>query len=129
MSTDGKELTERFYVCMRAGASHVEELIGLFAEDAEYTEPFGPAGPRTHRGRDAIAQVLRAGTAQRPDDFVLELGRIEVGPDEVRATWTCASAAFGGAVPGTDRFVFDRGRIVRLVTTFDGPPRPAQSST
>lgn len=116
MDDKRKALIEEYFACMRSGASRVEELIGLFAEDAEYTEPFAPDGPTTHKGREAIARMLRAGVEQRPPDLRLEIHRIDVRADAILAEWTCHAEAFGGAIDGRDRFETRDGQIQTLVT-------------
>lgn len=116
MEEKRKALIEDYFACMRAGVSRVEELITLFADDAEYTESFAPSGPTTHKGREAIALMLRAGVEQRPADLRLEIHRIDVRPDAIHAEWTCHAEAFGGAIDGRDRFETRDGRIQTLVT-------------
>ncbi|MFK8001657.1 MAG: nuclear transport factor 2 family protein [Polyangiales bacterium] len=81
-----------------------------------YTEPFAPGGPTTHKGRTAIALMLRAGVAQRPPDFRLEVHRIDVRADAILAEWTCHAEAFGGAIDGRDRFETRDGQIQSLTT-------------
>lgn len=116
MDEKRKALIEDYFACMRAGMSRVDELIALFADDAEYTEPFATGGPRTHRGRDAIAVMLR-GVKQRPPDLRLEVHRIDVGADVILAEWACHAEAFGGVIEGRDRFETRDGKIQTLVTT------------
>ncbi|MEM9550519.1 MAG: nuclear transport factor 2 family protein [Pseudomonadota bacterium] len=108
-----------FFLAMQAGPSGLDLLGALFAEDAEYTEPFsGSSEP--HRGRDAI---LRAFAASRTDDFddaVITLGDVEVDGDVITVGWTCISRAIpGGRGSGTNVFRMANGKIVLLTTALD----------
>lgn len=110
-------LIERYFDAMRAGPAGVETLVGLFHEDAVYTEPFS-GHSRTHHGRAAIEQMLLASQEQAPPDLTLVVHTIDVDSDGLYATWTCNSPVFPAPVRGEDRFVIEHGRIRTLSVRF-----------
>lgn len=112
-----RPLIERYFDAMRAGPDGVDTLVGMFREDAVYTEPFAGES-RTHRGRRAIERMLRASQADRPPDLVLTVHTIDVDADGVFASWTCESPVFPAPVRGEDRFVIREGAIQELTVRF-----------
>lgn len=116
MKQERKQIANQYYAYMQVGGARVEELIALFAEDAEYIEPFSPNGPTQHRGKEAIARMLRQGMASRPVDFELELQTIDLDSSDIQARWSCRSKAFGGTIQGIDYFEISRGKIQKLTT-------------
>lgn len=107
-----------FFLAMQAGSQGGNAMEKVLAADAVYEEPFSGAAA-THRGRDAILSVMRAGWAQPLPDMHIEIDRAETTAEEVVIDWTCYSSALpGGAGRGTNRFTLRDGKIARLVTTF-----------
>lgn len=111
-----RAVVEDYFRCMQAGATAADELLGLFAEDAVYVEPFQGA-PRAHAGRAAIEAALRGGWETAPPQLVLTVDRIDVDGAVVVTDWTCTSPAFPGPMRGRDRCTVADGRIVRLEVT------------
>ncbi len=105
-----------FFLAMQAGPHGLERLGAMFAEDAEYSEPFsGQEGP--HRGRQAIMAAFDASRSDAFDDAVIELGAVEVVGDKITVKWTCISAAIpGGQGSGTNEFQLADGKITKLIT-------------
>lgn len=112
-----REVVERYFEAMKAGAAGVDELIGLFADDAVYVEPFRGA-PQTHEGRAAIAACLRAGVERAPADLTLDVNRVDVDGERVRSEWTCTAPAFPAPVKGVDVCTVRGGLIRRLEVRF-----------
>lgn len=104
---------------MQSGPDGREELLALFADDAEYVEPFSGG---THRGLPAIRAYLEGAEASAPPDLRIIVDRLDVEGDLVEATWTCESPAFRRPARGRDRFVIRQGRIARLETALLEPP-------
>lgn len=93
-------------------------MMALFAEDAEYSEPFS-GKTQTHLGKAAIQQVFVQGWKQPLPDMRLEIDRFDVDSQTIRVDWTCHSPALqGGKGQGTNVFSLSGGLIRRLVTTF-----------
>lgn len=108
-----------FFLAMQAGPHGLELLGTLFAEDAEYTEPFS-GSPEPHRGRAAILQAFSASRSDEFDDAVINLGSVEVSGEVITVRWTCISKAIpGGQGSGTNVFHLSDGKISSLVTTLD----------
>jgi len=94
----------------------VEELIALFSDDAEYTQPFTGAA-QTLRGKGAIGEFLRKSRTHEPPDMLVEVDRIDREGGNIRADWTCTSVAFPGPMRGFDVYEISDGKIDRLTTT------------
>lgn len=107
----------RFFRAMQAGATSEAEMMSLFADHAQYSEPF-TGEVVNHVGREAIRQAFVQGWRHPLPDLRLEVERFDLEPDSVRVDWTCHSPALpGGKGQGTNVFTLDAGLIVRLVTT------------
>ena len=108
-----------FFLAMQAGPHGLERLGAMFAEDAEYTEPFsGQQGP--HRGRKAIMAAFDASRTEDFDDAIIQLGAVEVVGDKIMVNWTCISKAIpGGQGSGTNEFHIVDGVIAKLITLLD----------
>lgn len=107
-----------FFLAMQAGSQGGDAMEKILAADAVYEEPFSGKAA-THRGRDAILAVMRAGWATPLPDMHIEIDRAETKGSEVAIDWTCYSPALpGGVGRGTNRFTLKDGKIERLVTTF-----------
>jgi ketosteroid isomerase-like protein len=110
-----RAVVERYYRAMEAGST--EQVDGLFADDAVYTEPFTKAGaPTTHTGRAEIVGWLGASFQAGNKDVTITLDRLDVDGDEVVAEWTCVGPMLPGPMKGHDRYVLRDGRIARLDT-------------
>jgi hypothetical protein len=108
-----------FFLAMQAGPPGLDLLKTMFAQDAEYTEPFsGQAAP--HKGRDAIIAAFANSRSSNFDDAVINLGAVEVAGETITVRWTCISQAIpGGQGSGTNVFRLNAGEITSLVTTVD----------
>lgn len=113
-----QETVERFFVAMQAGQAQGEALFSLFADDAEYIEPFSGSA-KHHVGITQIRAAFEAGWETPLPDMSIVVDRVDVDGAVVRAHWTCVSPALpGGAMSGLNVFHIDEGRIRRLETTF-----------
>lgn len=113
-----------FFLAMQAGPPGLEMLRGMFAEDAEYSEPFS-GQDEPHRGPDAIIAAFAASRTDAFDDAVIELGAVAVEGDTIRVQWTCISQAIpGGRGSGTNLFRMRDGKIASLITTLDPESTP-----
>jgi hypothetical protein len=79
---------------MQTGASAEAEMMALFADDAEYVEPFS-GRVVTHRGKAAIRGVMRQGWSRPLPDMRIEVDRLHFEGDTIVVGWTCYSAALG----------------------------------
>jgi len=111
------EVVDAYFDAMKAGASRVDDLLGLFADDAVYIEPFSGES-RTHEGLSAISDTIRTSMKNPPPDMTLEVNRVDVDGDVVRSEWTCNSPIFPGPMHGVDRCTVKAGRIHRLEVRF-----------
>jgi GrpB-like predicted nucleotidyltransferase (UPF0157 family)/ketosteroid isomerase-like protein len=101
-------LVERYFTALQRGPDGEDELLGLFAEDAVFVEPFGRS---VHRGGAAIRAYLRE---DAPPELRLVVERLDVAGDQVEAEWTGESPIFARPARGRDRFTIRDGRIARL---------------
>ena len=110
---------EGYYQAMRLGAAGATTLARLFTEDAVYIEPFsgGDGGPRTHTGRNVIAEFFRDSMNHRPPDMVVTMNRIDAEGQRVRAEWTCTASVLAEPMRGVDLYTLRDGKIARLETT------------
>ena len=108
-----------FFLAMQAGPHGLDRLGAMFAEDAEYVEPFsGQQGP--HQGRQAIVAAFDASRSDAFHDAVIHLGAVEVLDDKIMVKWTCISEAIpGGQGSGTNEFYLTDGKITKLITQLD----------
>ena len=107
----------QFFLAMQAGATSEAEMMELFADQAQYSEPFS-GQPVNHVGREAIRRAFVQGWSHPLPDMRLEVERFDVSPAGVRVDWAWHSPALpGGMGRGTNVFTLDGGLIVRLVTT------------
>ncbi len=108
-----------FFLAMQAGPSGLELLRELFAEDAEYTEPFsGQTAP--HKGRAAIIKAFNDSRSDAFDDAVITLSNVTLKENTITVGWTCISQAIpGGQGSGTNVFELADGKIASLKTTLD----------
>jgi len=117
-----KELVQRMGEAMQAGEPGKEALIGLFADDAVFIEPFGGA-PTTHTGIDAIRERITEMVAQpRPPDFKLQVDRVDIENGELVSYWTCTSAVMPGPMKGRDELKIRDGKMTYLKIQVLGMP-------
>ena len=106
----------QFFRAMQAGATSEAQMMALFAEHAQYTEPFSGQS-LTHIGREAIRQTFVQGWRNPLPNMRLEIERFDISAHEVHVDWVCHSPALpGGKGLGTNVFTLEAGQIVRLVT-------------
>jgi len=115
-----REVVERYFDAMRAGAAGEAVLLSLFDDEAVYIEPFG-GRLRQHQGIEAIREAFRANWEHTPPDLTLTVERIDVDAAQVCSTWVCHSPAFPAPVRGRDRCEVRDGKIARLEVTFEDP--------
>jgi ketosteroid isomerase-like protein len=116
-----RALVERYFRAMQTGPDGTDELVGLFADDAVYVEPFSGNGQAaTHHGKAAIAAVFR-GMTDRVRDLVVTVHQIVLDGNQIRSEWTCTAAAFPGPVRGHDLYTIREGKIARLETILASP--------
>lgn len=110
------ELVGRHFAAIRGGPDAEDELLALFADDAEYVAIADDARQR-HVGHDQIRAGVRGARAVVPWGAWLCVDRVEVAGQRVRADWTCHSPAFALPVRGVNEYTIRAGKIVRLQTT------------
>ena len=121
MTDNNRNVVERYFQAMRAGAGGSDEMMSLFADDAVYVDPFGGDGmPLTHVGKDAIRCAFVQSQQHAPPDMTLSLDRVDVDGERVRSEWTCNSPAFPRPMRGQDLWIIQHGLVVRLETSFLG---------
>jgi hypothetical protein len=111
-----RQVVERYFQAMRAGAAGGEEMMSLFLPDAVYVEPF-TGESKTHVGKDAIRSNVLASQNQAPPDMQLILDRLDISEGRIRSEWTCTSPAFPRLVHGQDLWTIRAGKIARLETS------------
>jgi GrpB-like predicted nucleotidyltransferase (UPF0157 family)/ketosteroid isomerase-like protein len=106
-------MIERFFAALAGRAD--DELLGLFAEDAVWVEPFGR---RTLRGREAIRAWLR----ELPPGLRLTVEQVDAAGEQVDVRWTGDAPVYRRPARGRDRFTLRDGRIARLDSVLADPP-------
>lgn len=115
LSDDAPEATvTRYFAAMRRGAVAEDQMMSLFADDAEYIDPF-TGSPRTSRGKEAIRSTLREGWDEPLPEMELQVQRIDIDGSHVTSEWTCTSPALLNPVRGRDRYEIEDGKVRRLV--------------
>jgi len=113
VSTKQRDIVDRFFKAMQAGRDGEENLMALFAQDAVMTDPFA-GEPQTHRGIDAVRESFRCTWEQPAPDVKLEVSRVDLDGESVRAEWTCTAPIFPSPIRGYDVFDIRDGKISRL---------------
>lgn len=123
VNTQQRKTVEGLFRAMQAGPGGEDAMVGLFADDAVFTEPFS-GRPQTHTGRSAIRESFRDQWKNPPPDLTLVLDRVDLDGPLVRAEWTCTSPVFPSPMRGYDLFTLnDSGQITRLeIIVTDAPP-------
>ncbi len=124
VQTRDRSVVERYMAGMQAGPCGVEDLVGLFEEDAVYVEPFG-GQPQVHSGKAAIRDFFQNALEQHLRGARLTLDRLDMDGERLRSEWTCEVPAFNAPLRGFDLLTLRDGRIARLETTVtEFPPMP-----
>src|SRR5438105_13848220 len=116
VSARDRAVVERYLAAMQAGPSGLDELVGLFEDDAVYVEPFS-GQPQVHTGRAHIREFFEYALEHHLRDVRLTLDRLDVDGDRLRSEWTCTLPMFGEPMRGFDLLTLRAGRIARLETT------------
>ena len=113
---------ERYLAAMQAGPSGLDELVGLFDDEAVYVEPFG-GQPQVHNGKSEIRAFFEVALQQHLKDVRLTLDRLDLDGERLRSEWTCHLPMFTAPMRGFDLLSLRDGRIVRLETNItEFPP-------
>ena len=116
MNSPEKSIINRFFAAMQVGATAEDDMMRLFAEDADYIEPFS-GRIRTHAGKVAIRKCMLDGWKRPLPNIQIEVEELTVQGSEVLVRWVCRSPALpGGMGKGENRFTLKDGLIVRLET-------------
>ena len=117
-----RSVVERYMALMQVGPGGVDDLVGLFADDAVYVEPFMGA-PHVHSGKAEIRAFFQNALDQNLRGARLRLDRLDMDGDRLRSEWACEVPAFNAPMRGFDVLTLRDGRIARLETTVtDFPP-------
>jgi hypothetical protein len=117
-----RAVVESYLAEMQAGSAGLDNLIGLFTDDAVYLEPWtGQA--QIHTGKAEI-RAFYAAALERMQGARLTLDRLDVDGERVRSEWTCEIPMFPGPMRGFDLLTLREGRIARLETTITEMPAP-----
>jgi ketosteroid isomerase-like protein len=111
-----RSTVERYLATMQAGPGGLDELVGLFEDDAVYVEPF-TGQPQVHAGKAEIRAFFENALEQHLRDARLTLDRLDVDGGRLRSEWTCEIAAMQAPMRGFDLLTLRDGRIARLETT------------
>jgi ketosteroid isomerase-like protein len=111
-----RTIVERYLAAMQAGQTGLDDLVGLFSDDAVYVEPFG-GQPQVHSGKSEIRAFFAVALAQHLHGVRLTLDRLDIDGGRLRSEWTCHLPMFGAPMRGFDLLTLQDGRIVHLETT------------
>jgi hypothetical protein len=118
-----RQTVEDLFRAMQAGPAGEEAMMGLFAEEAVFIEPFS-GQPQEHSGKTAIRQSFRDQWQNPLPELSLVLDRVDLDGPVIRAEWTCTSPFFPTPMRGYDLFTLDdAGKIERLeIFITEAPP-------
>jgi ketosteroid isomerase-like protein len=120
-----RSTVEKYLASMHAGPGGLDELVGLFEDDAVYVEPFA-GQPQVHAGKAEIRAFFENALQQHLRDVRLTLDRLDVDGGRLRSEWTCVLGSMGASMRGFDLLTLRDGRIARLETTVtEFPPMPS----
>jgi hypothetical protein len=123
VNAEQRQVVEGVFRAMQSGPGGEDALMALFADDAVFVEPFS-GQPRSHEGTKAIRESFRDQWKHPLPDFHLMLDRVDLDGPQVRAEWTCTSAAFPTPMRGYDLFrLNDAGKIERFEIIVTEAPR------
>ena len=121
VSNDDRKVVEGLFKAMQAGPAGEDAMMALFAENAVFVEPFS-GEVRTHTGTDAIRTSFQQMWSEPGPELTLNLERVDVDGDRVRAEWNCTSPAFPEPMRGHDLFPISEGKIARLEVVVTSMP-------
>ncbi len=121
VSNDDRTMVEALFKAMQAGPAGEDAMMALFAENAVFVEPFS-GEVRTHTGTDAIRTSFQQMWSEPGPELSLNLERVDVDGDRVRAEWNCTSPAFPEPMRGHDLFTIREGKIARLEVVVTSMP-------
>ena len=117
-----RNVVEGLFRAMQMGPEGEAEMMALFSDDAVFTEPFSGT-VQTHTGKEAIRTSFVQMWSDPAPDMKLQLDRVDVDGDRVRAEWSCTSPVFPKPMRGYDLFTIKDGKISQLeVVATDMPP-------
>ena len=116
VSARDRAVVERYFAAMQAGATALDDLVGLFDDQAVYVEPFS-GQPQVHTGKAEIRAFFDVALQQHLKGVRLTLERLDIDADRLRSEWTCELPMFGAPMRGYDLLSLREGRILRLETT------------
>ena len=117
---------EQYLAAMQAGPGGADDLVGLFADDAVYVEPFS-GQPQVHSGKAEIRAFFEHALEHHLNGVRLTLDRLDLDAGRLRSEWTCELPALPATMRGFDLLTLHDGRITRLETTVT-EMSPAQPS-
>jgi ketosteroid isomerase-like protein len=124
ISARDRAAVERYFAAMQAGSAAVDDLVGLFDDEAVYVEPF-TGQPQAHTGKAEIRAFFARALEQDMRNARLTLDRLDIDGDRLRSEWTCELPNAPTPMRGFDLLDLREGRIVRLETTVtEFPGRP-----
>ena len=117
-----RRLIDRVTEAMQAGPAGIEDMLGLFTDNAVLVEPFSGRS-QTFEGIGSIRERYTAMVSEpRPPDFRLLLDRVDTDGTQVITAWTCTSAVFAAPMKGESRYRIRDGKIERLEIELMGYP-------
>lgn len=115
MAVPANTVIESYFAAMRRGSEAEDVLVGLFAEDAVYDEPFTSEPPAV--GIDEIRKRFRLSWETPLPDLELDVLEVHIDGPNCRSRWECRSPALPGPTQGEDHYEIVDGKITRLVVT------------
>ena len=116
-----RKIVDNLFKAMQAGPAGEEAMMELFAEDAVFIEPFS-GRTQTHQGKAAIRESFKQMFENPAPDMKLQMDRVDMDGDRLRAEWTCTSPVFPEPMRGHDLFTIADGKIARLEVVVTSMP-------
>jgi ketosteroid isomerase-like protein len=121
IASQDRTTIEAYMALMQTGSAGLDDLIGLFQDDAVYVEPF-TGQPQVHAGKGEIRAFYEQALERDMKAARLTLDRLDLDGERLRAEWTCELPQIKGQMRGFDLLTMRNGRIARLETTVTEMP-------
>ena len=127
-SQDARRLIEETSRAMQLGPAGESTILALFADDAEWVEPY-TGQRRTHSGKGAIRAALRQmWTQPSPPGFAITTDRMDVEGQSVKVEWTCSCDGIPQLMRGYSLYSISPENLISRLELFITDPSGGSAS-
>jgi ketosteroid isomerase-like protein len=115
---DAQRVIEETSRAMQLGPAGESTILSLFADDAEWVEPY-TGQRRTHSGKEAIRAALRQmWTQPSPPGFTITTDRMDVEGQSVKVEWTCSCEGVPKLMRGYSMYTISPEMLISKLELF-----------